>query len=211
MKRVVLLCLALAGCIAAPETESEEGLETAPGKELVATITEDLGWPGTRTVSDDMEVTYQDDQKLELSAPRHVVATSSPFQVAIDQGWGQSVSTSMAFVLYHREYGRGGEWKPVGCSLGSYGTAMVPMSKDGVFMIWEKVEVDGRRFSGFNPLLRDAASFEFELCGVMEANPEFGVVALPMSNWWNMADDYSYTLSVSCLDETGRTTDCPAS
>jgi hypothetical protein len=210
MKRAVLLYLVLAGCVAAPQTESEEGLESAPGKELIATITEDVGWPGGRSVSDDMDVTYQDDQKLEISAPRHVVATSSPLQVAVAQGWGQSVSTSMAFVLYHREVQSGDEWKPVGCSLGSYGTAMVPMSKDGVFMLWEKVKIDGRRFSGFNPLLRDAAFFEFELCGITEANPELGIVALPMSNWWNMADDYSYTLSVSCLDEAGRTTDCPA-
>ena len=202
----------LGGCLAAPvDTESEEGLESAPGKELVATITEDVGWAGNASVDGSMDVTYQDDQKLEISAPRHVVATSSSFQVAVDQGYGQAISTSMAFVLYHRPFQSGGEWKPVGCELGSYGSAQ-PMTKDGVFVLWTKVKVDasGRRFTGFNPLLRDAAFMQFEMCGVWEENPEFGIVALPMSNWWNMADDYSYTVSVACLDETGGTTLCPA-
>jgi len=107
-----------------PVSRIEEGLESAPGKELVVTITEELGWPGTASVSGDMEVTYQDDQKLELSAPIHVVPTDAPFQIAVDQGWGQWVSTSMAFVLYHRQRGSGAEWKPVGYLGygGSYGT-----------------------------------------------------------------------------------------
>lgn len=217
MNRAVPLSLALvaslsAACVAAPETESEEGLESAPGKELVVTITEELGWPGTASVSGDMEVTYQDDQKLELSAPIHVVPTDAPFQIAVDQGWGQWVSTSMAFVLYHRQRGSGAEWKPVGYLGygGSYGTAVVSQSKDGVFLIWDKVKVKDRRFTGFNPILHDAAFFEFEGCNVMESDPELGIVVLPMSNWWNMADDYSYSLSVSCLDEAGKTTICPA-
>lgn len=208
----VAVLLVLPACIApAPDTEAEGAADRAQSLELVASITGDEGWPGGRTVSSTMEVTAQDANRIEISAPRHVVATEASFRVGIDQGWGQWVSTTMAFVLYHRPYGSSAEWAPVGCSLGSYGSFR-PTTKDGTFVLWEKVKVDmsWRRFNGFNGLLGDAAFMEFENCGVMEAYPEFGVVALPLENWNDMADDYGYTLSVSCLDPSGTEIDCGA-
>lgn len=209
---MLLLAALLGGCIAPVPTESEQEMETAPGKELVPTISEDIGWPGTSETSGDMEVTYQDDQKLEITAPRHVVRSASTFTIDVDQGWGQSISTSMTYVLYHRPYQSDAEWKPVGLTIGSYGTATVSFTKDGTFLLWGhlKVDMSMRRFTGFNWLLKDAAFFEFENCGVWEENPEFGIVALPMSNWWNMADDYSYDITLTCTDESGAAAACPA-
>lgn len=212
---MALLATLSAACIAAPETESETELESAPGKELVVTISEEIGWPGTRSTSDDMEITYQDDQKIELTAPIHVIGTNGTFRIDVDQGWGQAISTNMAFILFHRQAGSGGEWKPVGSPEfgATYGTAVVSASKDQVFLIWEKVKVQGdlRRFTGFNPILHDAAFFQFEGVGMMnESDPELGIVVMPMSNWWNMADDYSYTLTLTCLDDAGAESDCGA-
>ena len=206
------LLLALTGCLSpAVDTEADGAADKAQNLELVASITSDDHWPGGTAVDASMDVTYQDDSKVEISAPRHVVATEASFRVSVDQGWGQWISTSMGFVLYHRPYGSDAEWAPVGCALGSYGSAR-PTTKDGTFVIWDKVKVDmsWRRFNGFNGLLGDAAFMEFENCGVNEAYPEFGIVALPTSNWNNMADDYSYTLGVSCLDPSGAEMDCGA-